>query len=188
MTEPRRPVRHPARRLARRPVAWVLAAVAGLVVCVGLAHSLWWTRPSAFTPVGGGFFHDPTQSLRPVTAAMVNEVAEQPEVVTVARVTPRVVTNTADARITFARCQLDDAFIAARGPASRVCESLGEVEGQQLTLGSKAAETIAMTIEPRQPGRVVVRGMRIDYTRGAGHLWQRGSQATGPVIKMRITR
>lgn len=169
-------------------VAWGLTAVAVLVVGVGLTYSLWWTKPSAFTPVGGGFFYDPTQSLRPATAAMVNEIAEQPEVVTVTRASPRVVVNTADARITFARCEGDPAFFTVRGPASRVCESLGEVEGQQLTLGLKATETITMTIEPRQPGRVVVRGMRTDYTRGAGHLWQRGSQATGPVIKMRITR
>jgi hypothetical protein len=158
-------------------------------VGVGLAYSLWWTKPSAFTPVGGGFFYDPTPSLRPVTAAMAYAPVEAaPEKVTVTRATPRVVTNTADARITFAHCVPDGALATARGPASRVCESLGEVEGAELTLNSKGTETIAMTIQPRQPGRVVVRGMRIDYTRGAGHLWQRGSQATGPVIKMRITR
>jgi hypothetical protein len=35
-------------------------------------------------------------------------------------------------------------------------------------------------------GRVVIRGMDITYARGSGHLWQRGAEATGPVVKMNV--
>lgn len=45
-----------------------------------------------------------------------------------------------------------------------------------------------MTLTPQRRGRVVIEGMEVDYARGADHLWQRGSQVTGPVVTLRVTR
>lgn len=49
-------------------------------------------------------------------------------------------------------------------------------------------ETITMTVAPQPHGRVVIEGMEVDYTRDSDHLWQRGSQATGPVVKVQVSK
>lgn len=45
-----------------------------------------------------------------------------------------------------------------------------------------------MTVAPQRPGRVVIEGMNVNYARDSGHLWQRGSQATGPVVKVKVRK
>lgn len=57
------------------------------------------------------------------------------ETITLDEVSPRVVTNTADALITFAMCTREGPpFMAANGPAARSCATVTEVEGQQVHL------------------------------------------------------
>lgn len=179
-----------ARRLSRR--GWI---VPGLVVLtalgLALAYSLWWTNPTAFTSVGNAFgFKQTTETMHPVTVDMVQRsVHADTETITLNHVSARVVTNTADARITFAVCQREGTpFMSANGPATRSCETVTEVEGQQVRLTAGATATITMTVAPQRRGRVVIGGMEVDYTRGADHLWQRGSQATGPVVKVQVRK
>jgi hypothetical protein len=42
-------------------------------------------------------------------------------------------------------------------------------------------------VAPQRRGRFVVKGMEEDYTRCFDHLWQRGIQATGAVVKVQVS-
>lgn len=162
-----------------------------LALALVLGYSLWWTKPKVFGGLGNGFSARQTMAtLHPVTYDMIERsVHEAPESITVHQVSPRVRTNTADATITFAVCRRSGLpFMDAVGPASRSCDTVNAVEGQTLHLTPKASETVTMTVTPRRIGRVVVDGMEIKYARGAGHLWQQGSQSTGPTVAIRVSR
>lgn len=73
-------------------------------------------------------------------------------------------------------------------PATRSCETVTEAEGQQVRLTANATTTITMTVTPQHRDRVFIEGMGVDYTRDSHHLWQRGGQATGPVVKVQVSR
>ena len=169
-------------------MGFLVAAMVGLA----MAYSLWWTKPTTFGSVGNGFgFEQTTDTMHPVTVDMIQRSAHaDAETVTVNDVSPRVVANTADALITFAVCRRseDSPFMSADGLAQRSCRTITEVEGQQVRLTGDRTTTITMTVTARRPGRVVIRGMEIDYTRGADHFWQRGSEATGPVVEMKVSK
>jgi hypothetical protein len=183
----RLPPRGPRRRLSRRWVATGLVLLLGLALV--LAYSLWWTKPNTFTAVGNGFLMKQTApDLHPLTYDMVQRsIHEDPETITLNAVRARVLTNTADALITFAVCQRSsEPFMAADGTAARSCETVTDVSGQRVRLTPDATTTITMTVTPRRAGRVVIRGMAVTYARGADHLWQRGTQATGPVVKVNV--
>lgn len=180
----------PRRSLGRR---WIVAGIlVATIVGSVLAYSSWWTKPTTFGGVGNGFgFKQTTGAMRPVTVDMVlRSVHADAETVTVNDVTARVIANTADALIAFAVCRRgeDSRFMAADGFAKRSCETVTEVDGQQVHLTGDLTTTITMTVIPRREGRVVIRGMEVDYIRGPGHLWQRGSEATGPVVRMKVSR
>ena len=180
----------PRRRLERR---WIVAGVVvATIVGLALAYSSWWTKPTTFGGVGNEFgFKQTTETLHPVTIDMVQRSAHaDAETITVHDVSPRIITNTADALITFAVCRRsgDSLFMAADGLAKRSCETLTEVEGQQVRLTGDAITTITMTVAPRRHGRVVIRGMEVDHTRGPDRLWQRGREATGPVVKLNVSK
>jgi hypothetical protein len=160
-----------------------------LVLGLGLAYSLWWTKPSTFTAVGNGFsMRQTAPDLHPVTFDMVQRsIHEDPETITLNGVRARVVTNTADALISYAVCQRSgEPFMAADGAAARSCEIVDDVAGRRVSLTPAATTTITMTVTPRRAGRVVIRGMDVTYARGSDHLWQRGTQATGPVVKVNV--
>lgn len=185
-----------ARRLPGR--RWIVAVLVVLVALgLTLAYSLWWTKPTTFGVSGNEFgsnvfgFRQTTETMHPVTVDMVQRsVYDDAETITVHDVSPRVVANTADALITFAVCRRseDFPFASADGPGERSCETVSGVEGQQMHLTGDAITTITMTVAPRRHGRVVIRGMEVDYSRGSDHLWQRGSQATGPVVKVQVRK
>lgn len=180
----------PRRGLGRR---WIVAGMV-VVTIIGLASAywLWWTKPTTFGAVGNGLgFEQTAGTMHPVTIDMVQRSAHaDAETITVNHVSPRVTMNTADAVITFAVCHRseDSMFGAADGLAKRSCGTIADVEGQQVRLTGDATTTITMTVTPRRPGRVVIRGMDVDYIRGSDHLWQRGSEATGPVVKIRVSK
>jgi hypothetical protein len=114
-------------------------------------------------------------------------IHEDPETITLNGVRARVVTNTADALISYAVCQRSgEPFMAADGAAARSCEIVDDVAGRRVSLTPAATTTITMTVTPRRAGRVVIRGMDVTYARGSDHLWQRGTQATGPVVKVNV--
>jgi len=177
-------------RGSRRFSRWSIAGVLAISVLLGLvlAYSLWWSKPNTFPGVGNKFSMKQTvEGLHPITFDMVaRSVDDDPETITLSGVRPRVVINTADALITFAVCQRGEPFMSAEGTAARSCEEITDVDGGQVRLTPAATTTITMTVTPRRAGRVVIRGMDVTYARGSDHLWQRGSQVTGPVVAMKV--
>lgn len=175
-------------RLSNR--RWIATGLAfGVVLGLVLAYSQWWTKPSTFGEVGNEFgMKQSAPDLHPITFDMVERsIQEDPESITLNGVRARVVSNTADAHITFAVCQRSgEPFMAADGAAARSCETVTDVPGRQVRLTPAATTTITMTVTPRRAGRVVIRGMDVTYTRGSDHLWQRGTQATGPVVRVHV--
>lgn len=102
-----------------------------------LAYSLWWTKPTTFTSVGNVVGSKPTtETMHPVTFDMIQRsVHTGTETITLDEVSPRVVTNTADALITLAMCTREGPpFMAANGRAARSCATVTEFEGQQVHL------------------------------------------------------
>jgi hypothetical protein len=183
----------PARRRLRRPLdRRRVAAGLTIVIVLGLvlAYSLWWTRPSTFTPVGNAFgMRQTAPDLHPVTFDMVQlPIHRSPETITVDSVEARPVVNTADALIAFAICQRSgrELFMSANGTAARSCDTVSDVAGEDVRLTPDGRTTITLTVTPRRPGRVVIRGMDVTYARGSDHLWQRGTQTTGPVVRVNV--
>jgi hypothetical protein len=179
----------PPRRASKRPrQRWIVPGVVVLVALgLGLAYSQWWTRPTAFNVLGNGLeTRQTTHNLHPVTFDMVERSID--EAISLHDISARVVTNTADASISFAVCQRDGrTFMAANGTASRSCRSVTNAEARRVHLTPDGATTITMTVTPHVAGRVVIAGMDVDYRRGANHLWQHGLETTGPTVQVRIS-
>lgn len=171
---------------------WIVGGIGvATALALALGYSLWWTKPNAFGGTGNGFgFEQTIETMHPVTVNMVDRsIRADSETITVSDVVPRVVANTADALITVAVCQVPSMpFLSVAGPASDACEAVTDVEGQEVRLTADGSTTITMTLTPQRRGRVVIEGMEVGYVRGSGHLWQRGSQVTGPVVTLRVTR
>ncbi len=122
-----------------------------------------------------------------VTIDLVQRSAHAPaETVFLRKVSPRIVTNTARARFTFTVCRRQEPFMAAVGNAANVCESAETAVDREVLLTGDAITTVTMTVTPRHAGRVAVEGVDIEYGRGPRHLWQRGTETTGPAVRLGV--
>lgn len=137
------PQTRPRRRLGRR---WIVAGIlVATVATVALAYSLWWNKPTTFGGVGNVYgVKQTSDTMHPVTVDMVQRsVHVDAETITVKDVDPRVVTNTAEALITFVVCHQnkESPFGSADGPAERSCETVGDVDGQRVRRTADAITT-----------------------------------------------
>lgn len=166
----------------------VVGVVVILVVLVAATYTYrtWWTKPNAFGSVGNEYgTRQRADAMRPLSVEMSSpSLSDEPVTLNGARA--NVVVNTADADFAFVVCHRTEPFIALSRDTSSLCDKAVPVDGQHLSGTDYEKKTIVMTVTPHRAGRVEVNGMTVDYGRGARHLWQRGAEATGPVVILRV--
>lgn len=178
--------RTPATPRARvRVVASLLAAIT-LVACA-LMYLMWWSQPTAFDARGNAITVT-AQVADPQTWNLDVGESVSDEIVTLRSIEPVVVQNSADADIELVVCRwkpgLDARLGADTGSLSKYCSDTSPVPGRAFNLDSTdpQAESIIIRVTPKQRGRVEVAGVKVDYRRGWRHLWQTGTEHTGPDV------
>jgi hypothetical protein len=98
----------------------------------------------------------------------------------------RVVTNTADATISFGVCTLKPkggSIASVIAPdISKFCDSWVSIDGQRLTSDATSFKQLLMKVTPRQRGDVEIAGAAVTYSLG----WQRGTQDIGEHLRLHV--
>lgn len=177
-------------RRARVGKWWTLAAtllVLGLLAAAG--WSSWRSHPNAFFGVYGDYGNGGRYKLSqgPFRSEIAQPLVES-GTVRIDEAEPVVVTNTADARITFSVCTTKPgagiSFGGAMRNMTRYCSDVVPLEeGFTLPLGQNAGYQVTMNIDPAHAGTVQVRGVRLTYQHGN----QYGTQVVGKAVSVRFT-
>ena len=124
-----------------------------MLIALGLTvgYTQWWTKPTTFRGIGDEYgFTQTSETLHPVTIDMVpRTVGGDPETITLKEVNSRVVTNTANALISFTVCQRVEGIGTSAQPAS-ACETVSEAKGQPTRLTADASTTITAAPPPER--------------------------------------
>jgi hypothetical protein len=177
------------RHLRKRLAASLI--VVGILVAGVVAYQMWWSEPNAFNALGNGM--STTQRVNDLQTLNVDVgVAQSAETVSLRDVEGVVFQNTADAEIEFVICRwkpgLDARLGADRGSLNGYCASTTPASTQKVNLDATAprAESIILRITPKKAGRIELHGINIEYQRGWRHLWQTGTEHTGPDITITV--
>ena len=157
--------------------ALVIAAVSGLA-----ALGLHLRQPTAFRETDGWAAGVENRDLDdPLYVGMSYADDDAEGTITIRSARAHVVENSADADITFYVCALAPLTgIGAIGSSNEqdmreLCDSLVPADGATLRLDAQPMQQVVMAVTLRQPGRVRVDGMDLEYTLG----WQAGTQRIG---------
>jgi hypothetical protein len=175
----------PKSRRAHVHCAIVLAA--SLVVVAAL---LWtWRHPQAFPQASGrvDLVANDQHSGDPLYFGMTTELPASRGTVTISDIEPRVIEDTANARIRFYVCT-----ISPRGGAGSIgsvyepdlgqeCAKVVPASGATLQLHAHPRQQVVMSVELRKPGSLRIHGMNMTYKYG----WQTGTQNTGHTVLLR---
>jgi hypothetical protein len=157
-------------------VRWAFVAtviVLGLLAAAGWWWSSWKSHPAAFRDYredlgyAGGEYE---LSQGPYRIQVADPLVRS-GIARIDEVEPVVVTNTADARITFSVCTLKprggESFGGAMEDMTRFCsEVIPLEEGHVLPLGHHTGQQVTMNIDPAHAGTVQVAGVRVTYKHG----------------------
>ncbi|CAN5144047.1 hypothetical protein BH09ACT12_BH09ACT12_08180 [soil metagenome] len=167
--------------------------MAGIVVVVALLTGVsvvaWtWRHPTAFgdAPSEVSTSADTWHVDEAIFVGMTYPVAEGSVPVTLHEAEANVVTNTADATITFGICTLTPdkgtiGSVRAKG-FSTLCTSWLPVADHRLASSTDQPEQLLMKVTPHQPGSVEIAGAAVTYSDG----WQRGAQDIGEYLSLRV--
>ncbi len=158
-------------------------AVAVLAVLVGAVSFLrWWTHPTVFGGLGDSFA---TSGPRPVADAALSttvvfpRVDGEPETVTIDRAEAVFAANTAEATVSFSICHLgaDEDPIGSVDRPEKYCADVVPLEpGARFRHGVPDSDYLFATIAPTRAGVAHLAEIELTYQRGAGHLYQRGTE------------
>jgi hypothetical protein len=178
------PRRH---RPSHRVTAAVLVVAGILAVVSAVVGWQWWHNPNVFYPVSSNVDEGRTWRVGTATTFGMTYVKQGvgAGTVSVTSVHPNVLVNTANATITVLACTPNRAEAGAvgivGGELHRWCTSVTQANGATLRVGGSAPDQLVMTVVPRQPGTVLVRGLHVTYTHG----WQRGPEDIGMYVRLR---
>ena len=157
--------------------------VAGIVLALLALSGLgwWWRHPEAFGNQGNAVFiynHVGTTALLGLAQPLRKL---EPDTVTVHSVEPQVIKGNATIDV-FACGAIPGkpGVGAVRGALDEYCEWHQEAEGATL----RADDQLILRVRSEDPGRLVVRGVKVTYSYG----WQRGSQVTGQTVQVTFGR
>jgi hypothetical protein len=165
------------------------AALAGVVALSGLAWAGWeWRHPQAFHEYGGwGVGNRALPRDNALIVGMTYQPLDATGTVSIHAARAKVVVNTAAATFDYYVCTVDTSQgIVAIGSMfesdlDKDCSSVVDVEGATLDLDVDAHQQVVLSVTTHQPGRVVVRGMEVDYSTG----WRSGTQLVGGEVRLR---
>ena len=176
----------PAVQDKRSPLVTVAIAVA--VLAAGVAAGLvvrWWTHPTIFGSLGDSYVSLPLPVAEAAlsTTVIFPQVDGEPETVTIDRLHAVFSKNTANATATFSICHLG----AGEAPIGDVhdpgtdCHDIVPVEDGASFLHGVAPDSdyLFVTITPTTAGVAHLARVEVRYERGAGHLYQRGTESIG---------
>ena len=181
----------PTSRTGLRPSRDKRVVVIVLVlVAVVLAKAFaWWSNPTVFGPPGNGVATTmKAGELQALHVAMTEVSIHAPTSrVRLDHARPRAVTNTAAAQVSFSVCTVrDTGFIAIRGPLGEYCTDVERLQGTELLVSGDNRQYVVMTVRPTRVGVVRIDGIEVAYARGWRHAWQRGTEATGLEVRIRV--
>ncbi len=171
----------PGIRSARTRI--ILAIVLAILAAALVAWT--WRHPTAFPPVAAeistGSEDWPVDEA--LFVGMTYPFTRGEDTVTLQEVEANVVTNTADATVSFSICTLTgDGAIGSVSAADveDLCSSLLPVADHRLTSDADPSEQLLIEITPRRAGTIEIAGASLTYGQG----WQRGSQDVGERIRL----
>lgn len=175
----------PAKRRRRR-----VAVVVGIATVVGLAVAgvAWWSHPNALMPYASGAsisvpLGDALTSDTGLQTVTRGDASPNEAVITIDQVTPVVIENSSNARISVSLClrkvgtQGVGTVIGSHQSLAGSCTAVVPVQGATTPLGFISAQVI-LRIVPQQAGVVHIAGFRVRYREGI----RRGSQIGGMEI------
>jgi hypothetical protein len=162
-------------------VATALAVLA-LVVIAGLGVR-WWTHPTIFRDLGDAYASDPLSLADAAlsTTVIFPKVDGEPETVTIDRARAVFSDNTAKATATFSICHLgaeEDPIGAVHDPETYCREMVPLEAGASFRHGvAPDSDYLFVTIAPTTVGVAHLARVEVRYKRGAGHLYQWGTES-----------
>lgn len=178
----------PRMHRSRHRVTAAVLVVAGLLVVVSAVVGWqWWRHPSVFYPVSSSVDEGRTWRVDTATTFGMTYVKKGVPAGTVSMISvqPNVLANTAKGTITVLACTPNRAEAGAigivGGDLHHWCTSVTPANGATLRVGGSAPDQLVMTVVPRQPGTVLVRGLHVTYSHG----WQRGPEDVGMYVRLR---
>lgn len=172
----------PVPGVSRRPLTRLLAAAVVVALVVGLGFGVrWWRHPHVFegrSGMDGAFATRSEPYLASFGVVFPRVDGDGEEELTLRGWRPVLAVGSAPAELTLVRCRYRDMPIGSvTGPLGRWCSSAAPVrEGMRYRVGRDSRDTLVLSVRPRGSGTVRVRGVDLDYARGARHLWQRGTE------------
>ena len=157
-------------------------AVLAIVVVAGLG-ARWWTHPTIFGGLGDSYVSLPLPVADAAlsTTVIFPQVDGEPETVTIERLHGVFSKNTANATATFSICHLregEDPIGAVHDPET-YCQDIVPVEaGASFHHGvAPDSDYLFVTIAPTTAGVAHLVRVDVRYKRGAGHLYQQGTES-----------
>jgi hypothetical protein len=153
--------------------------VAGIVLTLVALSGFgwWWRHPDAFGNQGNVVgLYNPVSTTAWLGLAQPRRQIE-PQTVTIHSVEPQVVKG--NATIDVVACGTSPAKSGVgtgRGSLGEYCEWHKQAEGATL----RGGDQLLLRVRSEDPGRLVVRGVKVTYSYG----WQRGSQVTGQTVRV----
>ncbi len=154
-----------------------------VLLVAGVLGWRWWAHPTVFGDPGDGFRAAPLPVADAALSAAVTfpRVSGEPETVTLDGIHAVLSTNTARATTTFSICHLapgESPINAVHDPGGW-CHDIEPVRaGTSLRQGvGDDSDYLFVTITPRTAGVAHLARVEISYARGAGHLFQRGTES-----------
>lgn len=158
-----------------------MGALLALALVVGLGLAARWGRhPQVFAGSGNlsGSFDVRGRPYLASFGVAFPQARRADEQVTLRGWRPVLAEGSAPAELTLVRCRYRDMPIGAdTAPLGRSCTSIDPVrDGLRYRVGGGSRDTLVLSVRSRGSGTVRVRGVDLDYARGAAHLWQRGTE------------
>jgi len=159
-----------------------IALLAGVVV---LAAAYWWSHPKVLdhgSGLSGGL-----EVGQPQFFSVADHLDGYDETIRVLRVKPKVVRDETAARYEFLTCVLKNADEGlGAGDArdvSAFCATKKPTAGAAFGSSDGRRSQILMKVTPTKPGRLELEGTDVTFRRSGQHLFQTGTQLSGPRMK-----
>lgn len=171
----------------------VVAGVAAiLLVLAAVAGAYWWSHPKVL--LGGtmrGAFAPQPMSAFPAHVGFTSSHRGEPETITLRDVDLDLGNNTAGFTASVAVCTPRGSgalgALMADEDVADFCSDLRPVrDGVTMRLAAERSDYFIVTLTPKQPGTAHLRRVDVSYSRGGGHLFQRGTQRLEGDVKLTV--
>lgn len=170
-----------------------MGAVAAVVIGVLGYLSWWWAHPSLLSEeslgLGSGAAAPRSVTDPPLHVGVAGDPSDEKyrETITFHEYQAHFEDDGAGVTVTLSVCRNADGVIGSvSDPLSEFCDAVVPVrDGTKMKLG--AGEYLVATLTPSRSGTSTLTGITVNYSRTAGHLWQRGEDRIDGFLKLTVT-